>query len=176
MFRPEPGHAWLAIFNPTSTTSQAFIEDNSTDREGRDTWHKFTLDCLAHPNIVEYQPGVKPRIPAAVTFAQVDDWVNRWCQAIPANEASAADIEWPKGSGQWWKQGPSFLARCRGLWPTGGVWTVWSELNWQLAVKRQQEPPPVGMLPEIGCDAAQGGEDFCSIHVRWGHESHYHES
>lgn len=79
-------------------------------------------------------------------------------------------------NGAWWKQGPSFLARCRGLWPSGGAWTVWSELNWQLAVKRTRTEPPRDMLPEIGGDAAQGGEDFSSIHVRWGHESYHHES
>lgn len=95
MFKPEPGFAWLAIFNPTSTACQAFIEDNSTDHEGRAKWHQFTLDCLLHPNIVEYQPGVKPRIPAAVTFAQVDQWVQQWCEAIPPHEATAADIFWP---------------------------------------------------------------------------------
>ena len=176
MWQPRDGHAWLAIFNPTSTTSQAFIEDHSTDQDGKPTWHQFSLDCLDHPNVKGRGRHDPPLIKAAVSWAQVNQWVQQWCEQIPAGEATATDLEWPAGSGSWWKQGPSFLARARGLWPSGGAWTVWSELNWMAALNRPLESPPINLLPEIGCDTARGGEDFSSIHVRWGMESWSHES
>jgi hypothetical protein len=176
MFKPIPGHAWLAIFNPTKTSSQAFIEDHSTDRHDKPKWKQYTLDCLEHPNVKGKQEGDPILIPAAVDWAQVDSWVQQWCERIPVSEATPQDVEWPFGSGQWWKQGPSFLARCRGIWPSGGAWTVWNEIDWLEAVKRHGAMPDIAFLPEIGCDCASGGEDFTSIHVRWGNESFHHES
>jgi hypothetical protein len=176
MWKPEPGYAWLAIFNPTKTSSQAFIEDNLPLRDGRPQWHRFTLDCLNHPNIKGRGRDDKPMYPAAVTWSQLDAWVHKWCRPIPTEEAVPADLEWPFGSGQWWKQGPSFYARCRGLWPSGGAWTVWCELDWNAAVQSAAQPPAEDILPEIGVDCASGGEDATSIHVRWGMNSEEHES
>lgn len=177
MWKPEPGFAWLAIFNPTKTSSQAFIEDNSpADVDGNPTWRRFTLDCLEHPNVKGKGKDDPPEIKAAVTWAQVNRWVQSWCARIPAHESTANDLEWPVGSGIFWKQGPSFLARCRGIWPSGGAWTVWNELDWTEAVRRGGNDPAPDLLPEIGCDCASGGEDYTSIHVRWGNESYHHES
>lgn len=176
MFKPELGHAWLAIFNPTSTASQAFIEDHAIDRHGNPKWKRFQLDCLEHPNIVGRKEGDKPIIPAAVSWAQVDSWVQQWCQRIPTEEKTPQDFEWPKDSGVYWRPGPSFLARCRGIWPSGGAWTVWDELVWLESIARGYWPANRHVLPEIGVDCASGGEDFTSMHVRWGDESYYHES
>lgn len=190
MFRAEPGHAWLAIFNPTSSASWAFIEDQATvyDYATKTTvpkWHRFSLDCLNHPNVKGKGPLDKKIVDAAVSWVQVDTWVQQWCTPVPQHEATATDLEWPmqdcpvweEKSRRFWKQGPSFLARCRGIWPSGGGWTVWNDLLWSEALQRGGMPPPVNEFPELGIDASSGaGEDYSSIHVRWGHESYYHES
>lgn len=179
MFRPQPGFAWLAIFNPTDISSQAYEEDHATLPTGEPKWKQFTLDALTHPNILKYEPGVEASIPNAVTYLHVDQWVHDWCESVRPEERSNEDIEWPFGSGKYWRQGPIFLARCRGLWPSLGAETIWSDLLWSMVLARPlagSSPNLRGLLPEIGCDCARYGDDFTSIHVRWGDTSLHHES
>lgn len=175
MYKPELGHMWLALLNPTDTTSQAFLEDHSTDAEGRPIWTPVVLDCLRHPNIVAQLAGLPPPIPSAVTLPMIDEWVAAWCDEIDPNDATAADLEWRPGSGRWYRQGPEFQARCRGMWPEGGTSSVWSEILWRTA-ESLVLPLPITQLPEIGCDVASYGLDFTSFHVRWGGSSLIHES
>lgn len=175
MFKPEEGHMWLALFNPTDTTSQAFMEDHSTDAQGKPIWTTIRMDCLRHPNIVDQLEGRRPRIPSAVTLSQVNEWVAAWCDEILAADAQPTDLEWPPNSGRWYRQGPEFQARCRGMWPEGGTYSVWSEIIWRQAEQLLLELP-LGQLPEIGCDVASYGLDHTSFHIRWGGTSMAHES
>lgn len=175
MFKPEPGHMWLVLLNPTDTTSQAFIEDHSTDENGNPTWHSVVMDCLRHPNVVAQLDGRDPPIPAAVTLPQVNEWVQSWCDPIPAGEAKATDLEWPPKSGRWYRQGPEFQARCRGMWPEGGTYSVWSEVLWR-SCESAIFTPPNDQLPEIGLDVARFGDDYTAFHVRWGNASYHHEA
>ena len=43
MWKPELGHIWLAILNPTNTTTPAYLEDQGGG------WRVFSLSCLDHP-------------------------------------------------------------------------------------------------------------------------------
>lgn len=189
MFKPEHGHMWLALYNPTDTTSQAFMEDHSTDADGRPIWTTIRMDCLRHPNIVRQLRGEAPLIPSAVTLSQVQEWVAAWCDEISPDDAGPTDLVWPPredcvqcaviggdcGRHRTYRQGPEFQARCRGMWPEGGTYAVWSELVWRQAESILLKPG-VGDIPEIGIDVASYGLDYSSFHVRWGPASMAHES
>lgn len=183
MFKPEAGHMWLCLFNPTNTTSQAYLEDHSTDSEGKPVWTTIRMDALRHPNIVAQVDGRPPPIPAAVTLSQIEEWIAAWCDEIHLDDAQPTDLQWPPpGSAlakihppKWYRQGPEFQARCRGMWPEGGTFAVWSEIVWRLA-ETTILAPPIDQLPEIGCDVASYGLDHTSFHVRWGGASQAHES
>jgi hypothetical protein len=169
MFSGEPGHAWLIIYNPTDTSSQAFIEVNSLRDDGTPKWKTFTLSCLDHPNVT----GKGPYIPGAVSRKQVSDWIQAWCEPV-SGEPNATDIEW---EGKWYRPGPIFEARCLGRWPTEGAWSVWSDALWGATCNATAPyPEPDDCLPQIGCDVARGGDDYTSIHCRWGPVSLKHDS
>lgn len=154
MFHRRPGFAWLAILNPTDTGCQAFAEDQLVDDEGKPKWQRFSLDALEHPNVKGRTKSDPPIIPNAVSWQQVNEWVHAWCDAVPTSEANPAqDLEWPAGSGKWWRQGPIFLARCRGRWPTGQAFSVWSDSLWAQCIHLVL-PCPLDVLPEIGCFVA----------------------
>jgi hypothetical protein len=51
------GHAWLAIFNLTDTSSQAYTEELSGG------WHVISLSLLEHPNIAAELAGLPPPFP-----------------------------------------------------------------------------------------------------------------
>ncbi len=176
MFKPEAGHFWLALFNPTDTTSQAFIEDHSTDDEGNPLWTTVRMDCLQHPNIIAQLAGQEPPIPSAVTLSMINEWISAWCDPLHDGDyQNPINLEWPPGSGKWYKQGPEFQARCRGMWPEGGTYAVWSEVLWR-AAENAVFMPTLDVLPEIGCDVARYGDDYTSFHVRWGDSSYHHEA
>ncbi len=171
MFKPEYGHFWLAICNPTDTTSQAFLED----LEGG--WTVIALSALDHPNVTECLAGRPMPIPAAVSLSQVDEWVRGWCEPIPEEEAGATDVLWPPREGRWYRPGPIFEARCLGRWPSAGTYGVWSDLLWSKAANANITLPHYSVLPQIGCDVARFGDDWTTIHTRWdccsiGHEAH----
>lgn len=175
MFHRMPGYAWLAILNPTDTSCQAFLEDQMVDADGNPKWQRFSLDALDHPNVKGRSKDDEPIIRGAVSWAQVDEAVHSWCDRIAASEATAQDLEWPEGSGIWHRQGPVFLARIRGRWPTGQAFSVWSDNVWAMACDKAP-PIPLDLLPELGVDCARFGDDFTAFHVRWGHTSMYHEA
>ncbi len=171
MWKPELGHIWLAILNPTDTTTQAYLEDNSRARDGKPAWNVFSLSCLDHPNIRAELAGVAPPVPAAVSKSQIDGWVTDWCNPITAEEATVTDIQWPPG-GAWFRPGPQFESRCLGRWPSSGNKGVWNDSLWQscttLNGKPRIHPMPLNDLPQLGCDVARFGSDNSAICVRWG--------
>lgn len=163
------GSAWLAIFNPTDTSSQAYQEWLSGG------WHIINLSVLEHPNIAAELAGLPPPYPAAIRLARVDTLIRKWCRPLSEGATpTATDIEWPPESGAWWRPGPVAEARLLGRWPSQATNNVWSDGSWQAAEQRALPEPDVPI--EIGCDVARFGDDFTAIHVRRGPVSLHHES
>ena len=180
MFKPELGHAWLAICNPIDTTSAAYLEDCRIDQNGDPAWKTITLSALEHPNIDRNFHGESSLVPAAVSLQQTIEWLGEYgCEEIPESEFEQSqddvDIEWPPGSGKLWRTSPEFQARALGCWPRQGTGGVWSDSLWQRILQAQ---PPIDpqAWPEIGADIARFGADWTSFHVRWGSVSVHHES
>lgn len=163
-----PEALWLAICNPTDTSSRAYAEATSG------AWHVISVSAMDHPNIAAELRGDPPPIPAAVRLGWLRERINRWCEPIGAGDARAQDFEFPPGSGLWYRPGPLFEGRVLGRWPSQGATSVWTEARWNAALARQ----PIPMKPlEIGCDCARYGDDYTSICVRRGacvihHETH----
>lgn len=166
MFAGE-GHAWLAIFNPTDTSSQAYIEEESGN------WHVISLSVLEHPNIAAELAGLPPPFPSAIRLARVDVLIRKWCRPIEGAH-KISDIEWPPESGRWWRPGPIAESRLLGRWPSQSTNSVWSDGLWQscAALILPASDSPI----EIGCDVARFGDDYTAIHVRRGPTSLHHES
>ncbi len=169
MWKPELGHIWLAILNPTDTTTQAYLEDNARTRDGKPAWHVFELSCLDHPNIKAQLAGEEPPVPAAVSVSQVETWIADWCTPITAEEATATDFQW---KGQFYRPGPQMESRGFGRWPSLGTKGVWSDALWRACTVLDGEPRvhpvPIDELPQMGCDVARHGDDNTAIVVRWG--------
>jgi hypothetical protein len=166
MFRPDAGDAWLVIGNPLTTTSRAAAEHKATDADGNPSWHRVRISALDHPNIAAGLRGEPPPIPGAVTVGQVDQWVNDWADLLPdAEEHRPGDFEW---RGRWYRPGPIGEARILGLRPSAGMFGVWSEALWAMAVAKPAPEIPRDALPVIGCDVANYGTDYTVFHVRRG--------
>lgn len=167
MFSGE-GHAWLATFNPTDTSSQAYTEELSGG------WHVVSMSVLEHPNVQAELSGERPPFPGAIRLARVDELLRKWCRPVEGRTKST-DVEWPPGSGQWLRPGPIAEARLLGRWPSQATNNVWSDASWQQA-EVLVLPEPEDEPCEIGCDVARFGDDFTAIHVRRGPVSLHHES
>ncbi len=165
MFKPESGHAWLVIFNPTDATSTAYVEEQTG------SWNVFTISSLDHPNIKAQLAGETPPIPAAVTVPQVEGWIHDWCMPISKEEFRATDLEW---RGSYYRPGPEFESRVLGVWPTQGVYSIWSELLWQSIIRGSGNVLDWKLDPTIGVDVARFGDDDTSIHARLGNFSLRH--
>jgi hypothetical protein len=188
MHKPDQGHLWLCVYNPTDTTSRMFVEEGLTDLDGKPFWRKFQLSALTHPNIVAELRGERPPIPSAVTVRQVEDILATCSEPLnrtgpPAHTEAEkralgvlpTDLEWRPGSGRWYRPGPEFQARVLGRWPSAGN-GVWSPALWE-ACLGPQPPFPLDRLPQLGCDCSMGkGEDYFSLHGRWRAVSIYHET
>lgn len=183
MFQPDGDHAWLAIGNPTTTSSQSYLEDLATAPGGGPKWDLFSLSALNHPNIHAQLRGEPPPYPNAVTLAMVEQWVEDWTDPVPAEDRVPRDVEWPPGSGRFVRPGPSFLSRVMGRRPTDGVDTVWGESAWELCVNpaiasdvRLYRAWAAHAGVTIGVDPAAFGDDDTALHVRIGAVSVHHES
>lgn len=161
--------AWLAIFNPTDASSQAYIEE----RSGR--WHVVSMSGLDHPNIAAELARLPPPFPAALRLAKLQERLEKWCTPIAAEDKRSGDIEWPPSSGKYLRPGPIAEARVLARWPSQAVNSVWSDALWD-AAEQKRGPIPRGISPEIGCDVARFGDDFTEIHVRQGGVSLQHEA
>jgi hypothetical protein len=167
MFAGE-GHGWLAIFNPTDTSSQAYMEELTGN------WHVVSLSALEHPNIAAELAGLPPPYPSAARLGWLQGLLDKWCTPL-SGTPKKTDIEWPPGSGEYLRPGPLAEARLLGRWPSQATNGVWSDGAWQEA-EATVLPEPEDVPPEIGCDVARFGDDFTSIHVRRGPVSLHHES
>lgn len=153
------GCYWLAIMNPTDTSSRAYQEQESGQ------WHIIEVSALDHPNIAAELEGRPPPFPKAVRLGFIESRLKAWATPIPAGDRRAGDIEFPPGSGKWYRPGPLFESRVLGRWPSVGTASVWNDALWQQCLIAQ----PVPQEPtEIGCDVARFGDDYTSIIVRRG--------
>ena len=179
MYKPDEDHAWLAIGNPVTTSSQSYLEDLATSPDGGPKWKLFTLSSLNHPNVLAELGGRKPPIPNAVSLAQVQQWVRDWTTPINPDDRQPGDLEWPPQSGKWIRPGPTFKGRAMGVRPTEGVDTVWSMSAWERALVPKWTPQDCWTRHcgvTIGVDASGFGDDDTVFHVRTGPLSLHHES
>jgi hypothetical protein len=174
MFKPDGHMMLLAIGNPVDTASQMYVEEMAVDLDGAPKWKTIAMSAVDHPNIVNALQGLEPEIPLAVTLAQFQTWLADWSDPVLPEEADALDLEWPPGSGQFFRPGPEMEARALGRWPTVGSDSVWSEAAWNVALTRQELPPPT-VFPEIGCDVARKGRNKTAIVVRVGNCALHYE-
>lgn len=161
------GHAWLSIFNPTDTSSQAYAEELSGG------WHVISMSVLEHPNVLAELAGLPPPFPSAIRLARVDTLLRAWCRPVEGRHV-ATDIEWPPGSGDYLRPGPVAEARLLGRWPSQATDNVWSDGAFAAAETLILPEPDEPV--EIGCDVARFGDDWTAIHVRRGPVSLHHES
>ena len=182
MFQPDGTSAWLAILNPTTTSSQAYIERNLTGPDGvSPKWQVESISALDHPNVLEGlaaraggRAAVLP-VPGAVTLEQVEGWLADWFEPVePADRDPDLDIEFPPGSGKWFRPDPDGEARVLGRRPTAGSHAVWAEKLWERATTAALAYAEADR-PEVGCDVARFGSDKTEIHVRCGPASLHHE-
>lgn len=181
MFAGE-GHAWLCIFNPTDTSSQAYIE------EATGNWTVISVSALDHPNIASELAGSEPPFPSAVRLDWLDERLREWCQPLAAGDSpQPTDIRWPPlGYDDYATQrghvpgylrpGPIAESRLLGRWPSQGTYGVWSDALWQAIESLVVPADQVTGMVEIGCDVARFGDDWTAIHVRRGAVSLHHEA
>ena len=175
MLSSGPENRWLAILNPTDSTSYARQQELDGD------WHVVTISALDHPNVAAQLQGLPKPYPKAVDLAWVEEKLVDWCSPIQAVDAGLGDVCWPPVdhcsrlgiAPRWYRPGPLFEGRVLGRWPSQAVNSVWSEEAWNLA--NTKSLPLTGRL-QIGCDVARYGDDDTSLHVRRGGVSLYHES
>lgn len=169
-------HAWVCTFNPTDTSSQAHAEEMRIDEGGRPAWTVVEVSSLEHPNIKAALAGRQEPYPGAVNLSQFEDWLGAWSDPIaPGDVVAPTDLEWPPGSGNWFRPGPLMEGRALGRYPSSATYGVWSDRIWQLATSGEPGEFDLSALPEIGCDVARHGDDYTAIHCRWGNRSLRHE-
>lgn len=187
MFKPEEGHAWFSIGNPTTTTSQAYLETQLVDQNGLPVWKLFRMSAMDHPNILAQLRGDEPTIPSAVTIGQLEGWIfdEGWCTPIADGDQILTDFQWPPPEfgtpakpSRWYRPGPLGCARILGRRPDQGTYGVWSPALWEACERldKKLKVTEIAGTPEIGCDTAHFGDDFTAWHVRWGPLSLHHES
>lgn len=180
MYQPGHGHGWIASCNPVTTSSQSYLESLKHEPDGRPKWKMFVLSSLNHPNVKAELRNEPPPIPNAVSLAQVNTWLADWATPVERPEdRQEEDVEWPPGSGTYYRPGPVFLSRVMGHRPTAGVDTVWSARAWERAITPSWTPQQCwerGFGISIGVDAAGYGDDDTAFHVRSGPKSLYHEA
>lgn len=173
MFKPDEGHIWFSIGNPNTTSSPVYLETRKRNPDGSSTWNTFRMSGLNHPNITEELAGRPPPVPAAVSLAQMDGWVNGLCEVVPEEEKLSTDFLW---RGLWRRPSNEAETVILGRRPSGGTSGVWSDALWS-ACEEIELDFPLDEYPQLGCDVARvlGGDD-CDIHTRWGGVSLDHES
>lgn len=179
MFSP-PGHAWLVFLNPTDTTAEVYRQYKLAGRYK--SWHVVRMSALQHPNVNAELAGQPPVVKHAMRIDKLERLIYQWCQLLRDDETpKATDIQWPPAhaveycnrTGQkprWFRRGPIAEARLFALFPSQAVNSVWSDGDWQAAIR--ENLPPIKLQPEweveFGCDVARFGLDWTAFHVRCG--------
>ena len=174
------GNLWLAVMNPTDTSSTAYQQELSGG------WHVITISALDHPNLRAELRGEPKPFKKAISLSWVEQRLEKWCTPQSVAEKAETDICWPpmdfcreRGiEPQWYRPGPLFESRVLGRWPSQAEDAIWSEALWQAAISPKPELQAQAQLqpPEVGCDVARKGQDLTTIHVRRGGVSVHHEA
>jgi hypothetical protein len=159
-------HYFVAIYNPTTTGSQAATEERSGH------WPIVPLNALEHPNVTEALAGRVAPIPTAVTLADVRSRLNKWARKVEAKDAKDTDVLF---DGVWYRPGPAAEARILGRRPTSAVDTIFSESTWKRVAANAYDIDSRWPI-QIGVDVARFGDDYTVIHGRKGFCSVLHES
>lgn len=172
---------WLAIMNPTDSTSAAFQAEMSGG------WHVITISALSHPNIRAELLGRPRPYPKAIALSWVLEQIKTNCVEISKSDRKPGDIQWPPEElcerlknvePKYYRPNADFEGRVLGRWPSQPAEAVWSEAMWDAACVFQPKlwEESTNHPVELGCDRARFGDDSTSIHVRRGPVSLYHES
>lgn len=148
----------LALANPIAPTGEFF--DTFNPKHG---WYNITLSCLNHPNVLSRRPV----FPGAVTWEWVDEQIRKHCQPVDRRDKQAGDIEWPRGSGQFWRPNPRIQARVLGEFPDEGPDTL-IPLSWIHSARNRTIDVEPTMPIDLGFDVAYSGGDHCVIFARKG--------
>lgn len=157
-------YAFLAIYNPTTSSSQAAQEEQAGG------YNLLRQSCLDHPNIAAELAGKPPPFPRSIRLGRLREMLTKWSTIVAPGDRMPGDIDL---GGVIYRPGPVAQARLLGIRPSIAFNTVWSEYVFSLACAAII--PPGGCL-QIGCDVARYGDDDTAIHVREGGNSLHHEA
>lgn len=189
---------WLAILNPTDTSSRAYAEYDTGN------WNVLQISALTHPNILaeltEYSDEIikhtlhekqsrdellakfrarptKVPYPKAVRLSWLLSRLAEWT-TLRLGPHAATDIEFPPGSGIYYSPGPLFEGRVIGRWPSKSTNSIWSEALFDAVCEPlpDREQRLKSAFPTIGCDVARFGNDLTAIHVQANGVALHHES
>ena len=85
---------FLAVCNPTDTSSRAYIECLNTEK-----WHVIEISALEHPNVAADLAGEPAPYPKAVRLEWVEGRIREWCtqmQAVGSRQQAAGDADRPQ--------------------------------------------------------------------------------
>lgn len=175
------GNRWLAIMNPTDTTSYAYQEFLSG------TWKTIQISAFDHPNITAELWGRPKPYPKAISLSWLNQRLEQWCMKLGPDDAQQPELDfcWPpldfceaRGLDPvWYRPDARFEGRVMGRWPSSSSDSIWSDGLFRLACVPKEEliRDSVSRTVQIGCDVARFGDDETTIHVRQGGISIYHE-
>jgi hypothetical protein len=158
----------VAFYNPTTTGSQAAVEERRTGNE------VVRLSALDHPNITAGLLRQPLPYPSAVTLDKVSDRLARWATRLaPAEHLQPGDVTL---AGVAWRPGPVAEARILGRRPSVAVNSLFGLHLWQSVESTHLDIQP-HWPAQVGCDVARYGDDFTEIIARRGpcvvlHEAH----
>jgi hypothetical protein len=165
MFAP-PDHAWLVIFNPTTTNSRVYVEysqvQSATRRGDPMPWKIVHMSALDHPNIAAELKGLPPVIPDAMRVGQFETMLREGSTLSGTDPRKPigsdggplpGDVVWPplwakdycERTGQVsrvYQPGPEVQARLLARFPDQSATAVWGDGDWKSACRELdgQEP------------------------------------
>lgn len=155
---------WLAICNPTDTSSRAYEEDI----KGR--FFTISISALEHPNILYPDK----RAFGSLSPIWIKERLQDWCDIIPAEDRKPTDILFENVC---YRPQPLAETRLLGRWASSSSNSVWPESVWNLTLDPRTDSHAADSEKiTIGCDVARYGDDFTSILVRRGKFALHHET
>lgn len=176
------GNRWLAIMNPTDSSSYAYTQMLTGD------WHLIQISALEHPNIMAELEGRPKPYPKAISVKWVEDKLRTWCRKLEDGDTikKGHDVAWPPlpycerygVQPTWYRPDSRFEGRVLGRWPSSSPDAIWTDALFQQACKPKENLriSSLQQRVELGCDVARFGDDDTAIHVRQGGVSLHHES
>lgn len=163
---PSSGNKILVIFNPTDITSEAYRQYQSGG------WHVIQASAMDHPNVISQLAGGGIIYKGAATVEFIKDMLADEAERLmPGMEEPEIDVEFPPGSGDWYRPNGVFEARVLGRWPRASSSAVWSMESWERALTPQEEDVDAELI--LGCDVARFGDDYTEVFLRRGKTAIY---